>query len=78
MHFCSDVTILDKEVEECAGKCMNGGVCQNGNCKCRKGYSGSFCQYKDTDASPILYYFMVFIVIIAIIVGLFYGAIKIM
>lgn len=78
MHFCSDLQIIDKEIEECAGKCQNGGVCQNGDCKCRKGYSGSYCQYKDVDSSPILYYMMVFLVIIVAIAGLFYGAFRIM
>jgi hypothetical protein len=45
MHFCGDIEIIDKEAEECSGKCMNGGVCTNGVCKCRKGYSGTYCQY---------------------------------
>lgn len=74
MHFCADVQIIDKEIEECAGKCQNGGICQNGECKCRKNYSGLYCQFKETDSSPILYYIMVFLVIIVITFGLFYGA----
>jgi hypothetical protein len=78
MHFCADIQIIDKEIEECVGKCQNGGVCANGECKCRKGYSGTYCQYKEIDSSPIFYYFMVFIVLIVIIVGLFYGAFMVM
>lgn len=74
MHLCSDILIIDKEIEECAGKCQNGGICANGECRCRKGYSGYYCQYRDVDGSPILYYFMVFIVLLVIIGGLFFGA----
>jgi len=78
MHVCADVSILSNEIEECAGKCQNGGVCMNGACSCRKGFSGVYCQYKDVDSSPLLYYLLVFVVLIAIIGGLFYGAFRIM
>ena len=50
----------------------------NGACSCRKGFSGVYCQYKDVDSSPLLYYLLVFVVLIAIIGGLFYGAFRIM
>ncbi len=51
----------------------------NGVCKCRKGYSGVYCQYSE-DSGPsfatILFYFASFIFLCALIVGLFYGAIR--
>jgi len=43
-HFmCADIEILGGDVEDCPGQCMNGGMCVNGGCQCRKGYSGAFC-----------------------------------
>ncbi len=42
-HYCGDIQVIDKEAEECAGKCQNGGVCMNGECKCRKGTTGAYC-----------------------------------
>ena len=37
------MTIL---VEECTGKCVNGGACINGECKCRNGFYGAYCESK--------------------------------
>jgi hypothetical protein len=51
----------------------------NGVCKCRKGFSGVYCQYSDDSGasfSTILFYFATFLFICALIVGLFYGAIR--
>ena len=69
--------VIDKEVEECARKCQGGGICMNGECRCRKGSSGAYCQYKDTDGPGIFtmfLYFAVFSIILAIIIALFWGA----
>ena len=30
----------------CSGKCQNGGVCVSGECHCRTGFEGSYCQYR--------------------------------
>ena len=52
----------------------------NGECKCRKGYSGAYCQYHDDGGASfgtIFFYFASFLFICALIVGLFYGAIQI-
>ncbi len=52
----------------------------NGECKCRKGYSGAYCQYHDDGSASfgtIFFYFASFLFICALIVGLFYGAIQI-
>lgn len=73
-YFCGDIQIDSKEGEACAGKCLNSGICYNGVCQCRQGFSGEFCQYKDVDDSRFLYQFMIFILLIAIIGALFYGA----
>jgi hypothetical protein len=75
--MCADIQIQGAQMEECSGKCLNGGVCQNGECKCRKGYSGKYCGYKDVDSSGVLYYFIVFLALIAVIAALFYASIRI-
>ena len=52
----------------------------NGVCKCRKGYSGSYCQYHDDGSASIgtiFFYFAIFLFICALIFGLFYGAVRI-
>lgn len=76
-HYCADVQVIDKEAEECSGKCENGGICMNGECRCRKGTSGNYCQYKETDGPTfglVFFYFIMFLVSVVLILGLFYGA----
>ena len=58
---------------------MNGGVCINGVCQCRKGFQGNFCQIKEyvpdsTNYTKYLKYFLFFIIMILAIVVLFVGA----
>lgn len=44
IHQCADFYMTDKETEDCSGKCLNGGACINGECKCRSGFTGSYCE----------------------------------
>ena len=49
----------------------------NGECKCRKGYSGAYCQYKESEGSSFfsfILYTAVFLVVLVMIGALFYGA----
>jgi hypothetical protein len=49
----------------------------NGECKCRKGTSGFYCQNKDAESSKVLstlFYGACFLLLGAIILALFYGA----
>ena len=32
------------EIDICSSKCQNGGRCKNGNCQCKYGYHGKFCE----------------------------------
>jgi len=43
LHYCSDIEITGGEIEDCAGQCMNGGMCMNGECRCRVGFEGRYC-----------------------------------
>lgn len=49
----------------------------NGECRCRKGTYGMYCQYKESDSSSVLatlFYGAAFLVIGVLILALFYGA----
>ncbi len=77
--MCADVEILGGDVEDCSGQCMNGGMCVNGGCQCRKGFTGNFCQIKEfvpdnTNYAKYLKYFLFFIVMVLIIIALLFGA----
>jgi len=76
---CADIQLLGGKIEDCSGQCMNGGVCLNGECQCRNGFEGNFCQITTyvpdkTNYSLYLKYFLVFIVMIIIIIGFLFGA----
>ena len=55
IYLCGDIQIDSKESEVCAGKCLNNGVCYNGNCQCKTGFSGDTCQYAEVNESKFLY-----------------------
>lgn len=49
----------------------------NGECRCRKGSYGAYCQYKESDGSSVLvtlFQGAAFLLLGAIILALFYGA----
>lgn len=78
-YMCADIEILGGKIEDCSGQCMNGGVCLNGACKCRKGFSGQFCQVKEfipdnTNYTKYLKYSLVFVIMIILILLLSWGA----
>ena len=63
---CADLVLLDKEVQTCLGKCQNGGVCVNGECVCRKGFSGTYCEIKE-GPSTRSYFWQILILIILLL-----------
>lgn len=79
LNYCSDIEILSGKIEDCSGQCVNGGMCMNGNCQCRKGYQGKFCEIVEyvpvqTNYTLYLKYFLFFIVMLLAIVALLAGA----
>ena len=74
IFMCSEISIQGSESEDCSGKCLNGGVCSNGVCKCRKSFSGSNCQYKESNESSLFLLFLFYLFLILVIVGLFVAA----
>ena len=72
-HMCADIQILSGSIEDCSGQCVNGAVCMNGQCNCRPGYSGTFCEVVEytpvkTNYTEYLKFFLFFIIMILIIV----------
>mmetsp|Transcript_32936 Transcript_32936/g.50366 ORF Transcript_32936/g.50366 Transcript_32936/m.50366 type:complete len:124 (+) Transcript_32936:642-1013(+) len=77
--MCSDIQVLNGKIEDCSGQCMHGGVCMNGECDCRKGFEGKFCQIVEaipdkTNYALYLRYFLLFIVMILCIILLLIGS----
>ena len=78
-HMCADIELLNGQVLDCGGQCSNGGTCLNGECNCRKSFSGKFCEIVEyipdkTNYTMYLKYFLFFIIMILIIIALFFGA----
>jgi hypothetical protein len=70
---------MSGKIEDCSGQCVNGGVCMNGGCHCRPGYSGNFCEVVEytpvkTNYTEYLKFFLFFIIMILITVLLLVGA----
>ena len=38
------MSVASGDEAQCFGKCLNGGVCKQGKCECKPGYSGEFCE----------------------------------
>lgn len=77
--MCADIELLNGQVLDCGGQCSNGGTCLNGECNCRKSFSGKFCEIVEyipdkTNYTMYLKYFLFFIIMILIIIALLFGA----
>jgi hypothetical protein len=64
IHQCADLILASSTLEDCGGKCQNGGVCVNGECKCRDNYEGNYCQYKAAVSSSMWSWFFIFLILI--------------
>lgn len=78
-HMCSDIEITNGKLDDCSGQCMNGGQCLNGECLCRKGFEGNFCQVVQyvpdhTNYTKMLKYLLAFIILVLIIIALIFSA----
>ena len=58
---------------KCDPKCKNGGVCQNGVCKCGKMFTGDYCEEKiDASGSFSFIMFIFMVALVAAGIGLLY------
>ena len=53
-------------MQKCDPACKNGGVCQNGECKCSKMFTGSSCETQVESSGSFSY--ILFIVLIALVI----------
>jgi len=63
----SDNLLHLSDSSTCRPKCINGGICSNGECFCRNYYTGGYCQTKAEEANPI--YYLVIYGAIGLIIG---------
>lgn len=57
---------------ECGGVCQNGGSCQMGECLCRQGYEGQFCEVQAESVDGELVWFFIIACIVLLALVLFY------
>lgn len=79
--MCADIELLNGQVLDCGGQCSNGGTCLNGECNCRKGFAGKFCEIVEyvpdkTNYTLYLQYTLFYIIMLIIILALIMGAIE--
>lgn len=74
---CSDM-IVEKAKnfhnEKCDPQCKNGGVCQEGRCKCGSLFYGDFCEHKGGSSGAFSLLIFIFVIaLVAAAVGLLYA-----
>ena len=49
----------------CGGICEHGGQCQNGECVCRDGWAGQFCnEEEESVAAELLWFFIITVILV--------------
>ena len=56
---------------DCGGICEHGGQCQNGECVCREGFAGTFCDEEEESVAAELIWFLIIGIILTVAVILF-------
>lgn len=70
IYQCADIEVINSDMAECIGSCLNEGVCVNGKCICRLGFIGDFCQNKTQEKQTYTSILtIILLILLAIIVG---------
>mmetsp|Transcript_29936 Transcript_29936/g.45783 ORF Transcript_29936/g.45783 Transcript_29936/m.45783 type:complete len:105 (+) Transcript_29936:799-1113(+) len=73
---CSDVIVqklTNFVLQHCEPRCMNGGVCQNGVCKCGKNFAGEQCEEVLSSSGSFSFLFFIFFIALVVVgIYLFY------
>ena len=40
IYQCADIEVINTDMVDCVGNCLNEGLCVNGKCICRSGFIG--------------------------------------
>lgn len=68
-YQCSEIQVKPSNLLSCLSKCLNGGVCQDGSCVCKLGYTGQFCEQKienEEESVNIVGYLVTFLVFVIV------------
>ena len=61
--------------EACGGVCEHGGQCRNGECVCRTGWEGEFCEEEEEGvAAELIWFFIITVILVAAALLFFYGS----
>ncbi len=63
--------MIDQESVFCQGRCQHEGVCKNGQCICRTGFKGEFCELpsKQVNSRFPIWTFLFIVILLALVVG---------
>lgn len=74
---CSDMLIekvSNFHNEKCDPQCKNGGVCQEGRCRCGSMFYGEFCEHKGGSSGAFSLLIFIFVIaLVAAAIGLLYA-----
>ena len=74
IYQCADIEVINTDMVDCVGNCLNEGLCVNGKCICRSGFIGDIWQYKTQEKltyTPFLSYALL-IILTLIVVAVWY------
>lgn len=86
IHQCADLIVMEhltssemvaavkEQREACGGVCQHGGQCRNGECLCREGWTGEFCdEVEEGVAAELIWFFIITLILVVAFVFYKYG-----
>lgn len=66
---CSDLIVqktIGFQAQKCDPHCKNGGVCQQGKCKCGTMFYGDSCEYKNSASGAFSLLLLIFVIALVV------------